>query len=91
MVVFITWLSALTYTVSYCYAYGYDRPFSELKFVHLFWGIAFPDWVFWGIVVPWSICFVVSAWFSYAFVADADLGAEFEEETVGPPDGGPHD
>jgi hypothetical protein len=50
-----------------------------LKFVHLFWGIAFPDWVFWGIVVPWGACFVVSWWFSYVFVKDADLGKELDE------------
>ena len=79
LVVFITWLCALTYTVSYCYVFGYDRPVSDLKFVRLFWGIAFPDWVFWGIVCPWAVCFVISGWFSYVFVEDADLGEELEE------------
>jgi hypothetical protein len=79
LVVFVTWLCAMTYTVSYCYAYGYGRTASDLKFVRLFWGIAFPDWVFWGIVLPWSVCFVVSWWFSYVFMTDADLGEELEE------------
>lgn len=79
IVVFVTWVCALTYTVTYCYLHGYERPVEDLKFVHLFWGIAFPDWVFWGIVVPWSVCFVVSWWFSYVFVKDADLGKELDE------------
>ena len=79
LVVLITWVCALTYTVSTCYVLGYNRPASDLKFVRLFWGIAFPDWVFWGIVFQWCICFVVSWWFSYVFMSDADLGEELQE------------
>ncbi len=77
--VLITWLLALIYTVTYCGTFGYDRPAEDLKFVHLFWLIAFPDWVFWGIIVPWSVCFVVAWWFTYVFMTDADLGKELEE------------
>lgn len=79
LVVLVIWASALAYTVTYCHIYGYGRPEEDLKFVRLFWGIAFPDWVFWGIVAPWGVCFLVSWWFSYAFVKDADLGRERDE------------
>jgi hypothetical protein len=77
--VFITWLGALAYTVTYCALYGYGRPAEDLKFVTLFWGIAFPDWVFWGIIAPWSVCFLISYWFSYVFMTDEELGEELEE------------
>ena len=75
LAVLITWLAALTYTITYCYRYGYGRSVDDLKFV---WG--FPDWVFWGIVAPWSVCFVVAYWFSYAFMTDEDLGTDPEED-----------
>jgi len=80
LVVFATWITALVYTVTYCYCYGYDRRFEDIKFVRLFFGVSFPDWVFWGIVAPWLACFVISWWFSYVFVQDADLGKELEGE-----------
>jgi hypothetical protein len=97
LVVLLTWVCALTYTVGYCSLHAYSPsaprtkdatvtgmeatqpPPRELAFVHLFWGIAFPDWVFWGIVVPWGVCFCVSWWFSYVYMTDADLGPELEE------------
>ena len=85
LVVLITWLCALTYTVSYCYRHGYGRSVEEIQFVHLCWGIEFPDWVFWGIVAPWSVCFIVAWWFSYVFMSDADLGEELPEEGAGTP------
>ena len=78
IVVFITWLCAMTYTVTYCYHYGYGRSLDDLKFV---FGI--PDWVFWGIVVPWGVCSIVAYWFSYRFMRDEDLGKELEESDDG--------
>ena len=74
IVVFVIWVCALSYTVTYCYLNGYDRPAEDLKFV-----LGFPDWVFWGIVAPWAVCFVLSYWFSYRFMRDEDLGKELEE------------
>ena len=87
IVVFITWVCALSYTVTYCYLHGYDRSLDDLKFV-----LGFPDWVFWGIVVPWGVCFVVSWWFSYVFMTDEDLGKELEEsdDTFGGAEGENH-
>lgn len=69
---------ALTYTVVTCYRLGFD-PQRELKFVKVFAGVAFPEWVFWGIVVPWLTSFVVGAVFAFGWMQDADLGEEIED------------
>lgn len=74
IVVFVTWVCALGYTVTYCYLNGYNRPVEDLKYV-----LGFPDWVFWGIVAPWGVCAVVSWWFAYRFMQDEDLGEELDE------------
>lgn len=71
------WCIAMTYTVGYCYLYGYNRPFEELTFV---WG--FPDWVFWGIVVPWSVCVVVGILFAYFVMTDAEIGDPNEDAGI---------
>ncbi len=68
IVVFAAWLSAMTYTVGYCYLNGYDRPQESLTFV-----LGFPDWVFWGIVVPWGTCTIVSGLFAFCFMKDESL------------------
>lgn len=70
---------ALTYTIFTCYRLGFDSK-SELKFVRLFAGIAFPEWVFWGIVLPWLASFVVGAVFAFYVMEDADLGEELVED-----------
>jgi hypothetical protein len=62
-------VSAMVYTVTYCYVSGYDRPPETLTFV-----FGFPDWVFWGILVPWGVCLLLSFWFGHTFMRDADLG-----------------
>jgi hypothetical protein len=64
------WLTAMTYTVGYCAAFGYGPDTRELKLV---WG--FPDWVFWGIVTPWVACVVFGIWFAYAYMSDDDVNA----------------
>ena len=69
VVVLLIWCVAAAWTLGYCGWYGYGRPSGELRFV-----LGFPAWVFWGIVAPWSISLGVSAWFSYGFMADEDLG-----------------
>ncbi|HEY3963550.1 MAG TPA: DUF997 family protein [Planctomycetaceae bacterium] len=75
VVVFVTWLAAMSYTVTYCYLNGYHRPAESLKFV-----FGFPDWVFWGILVPWTVCAVFSLFFGATFVRDEDLGEELPEQ-----------
>jgi hypothetical protein len=75
IVVFLTWLAAMIYTVTYCYLNGYNRPAESLKFI-----LGFPDWVFWGIVVPWTVCSAFSLYFGATFVRDEDLGEELPEQ-----------
>lgn len=72
--VLAAWLIAMTYTVTYCYVYGYDRKAADLKFV-----LGFPDWFFWGLVVPWTLCVVVSWLYAFYFMQDADLGDDRDE------------
>lgn len=69
--VLLTWVAALTYTVTYCYLHGYGRSLGSLTFV-----LGFPDWVFWGIVVPWLLCCLLSTWFAFRFIRDEDLGED---------------
>ena len=75
IVVFLTWLAAMIYTVTYCYLNGYNRKVESLKFV---FGI--PDWVFWGILAPWTVCAVFSFFFGHTFMRDEDLGEELPEQ-----------
>ena len=67
---FIVWLLAMSYTVGYCYFYGYQRDPATIT---LIWGV--PDWVLWGIVAPWTACTIAAGCFTY-FISDADLGQE---------------
>lgn len=75
LVVFGVWLAALTYTMGYCYWFGYGRAGQTPT---LWFGV--PGWVLWGIVLPWSLCTAVSWWFGLWFMADDDLGGEPIEE-----------
>lgn len=70
----LVWLLAMSYTVGYCYLYGYRRDPSTIR---LIWGV--PDWVLWGIVAPWTVCTVFAGIFAL-FVSDADLGQERDED-----------
>jgi hypothetical protein len=38
-----------------------------------------PDWVFWSVVLPWGLCFLLSIWFCFWYMADDDLGQDVEE------------
>jgi hypothetical protein len=78
LVVFVIWVAALTYTVTYCYQHGYNRSLESLTFV-----LGVPDWIFWGIVAPWLVCVAASWLFSYVFMTDADLGQENDEAEEG--------
>jgi hypothetical protein len=63
------WLAALIWTCGYCAKYGYNLQPEDLKFV-----LGFPDWIFWGVVLPWGVCTLISGWFAFFFMQDADLG-----------------
>jgi hypothetical protein len=68
---------AMTYTVSYCSWYGYNRSFAELRFI-----LGIPDWVFMGILVPWTLCGLAGWWLSSFYISDSPL-----EVAAPPPDG----
>lgn len=84
---FIAWAVAMTYTVGYCYLYGYGRDVETLRFV-----LWFPDWVFWGIIVPWGVCIVLSVVFAFGIMSDDSLGDDLEDgsELPGANDGVNH-
>lgn len=63
------WLTSLIWSVGYCSNYGYHLKPEELKFV-----FGFPHWIFWGVVLPWGLCTLISGWFAFFFMQDADLG-----------------
>mgnify|MGYP003350670537 CR=1 FL=1 len=75
VVVFFVWLATMTYTVGYCYLFGYHRTAESLTFV-----LGFPDWIFWGILAPWTVCVIFSCYFGLTFVRDEDLGEELPEQ-----------
>jgi hypothetical protein len=62
------WSAAITWTITYCYRYGYGVAADELTFV---WG--FPSWAFWGIVLPWTACTIVATLFSLFVMTDQPL------------------
>ena len=74
LVVLVAFVVAMSYTVTYCALYGYERSIDELSFV---WG--FPDWVFWGIVVPWAVSLAFSVWFAFCYMSDEHLGDDVDE------------
>ena len=63
------WLAAMTYTIGYCWLFGYGRDPASIR---LIWGV--PDWVLWGVVTPWTICTLLAAGLAFVFMQDADLG-----------------
>lgn len=78
LVVFCVWLSAMLYTVGYCWLFGYGRAGQMPR---LWFGV--PGWVLWGIVLPWTLCTVISWWFGLWFMADDELGPEpLEDESA---------
>jgi hypothetical protein len=77
IVVFGIWIVACTYTVGYCYAFGYDREVETLSYV-----AGMPDWVFYGVVLPWTVCTLLSFWVSNFLMRDENLGEEQAEVDV---------
>ena len=71
LIVFATWVIAMTYSLIYCYQFGYGRKGEDLHYVY---GI--PDWVFWGIVAPWGACILFSWIFASVFMRDEELGED---------------
>lgn len=69
------WFVAMSYTVTYCYLFGYGRDAASLTFV-----LWFPDWVFWGIVVPWVICVAGSLVFAFRIMGDEGLGEAIDAD-----------
>ncbi len=69
------WLTAGTWSVSFCYLNGYCATPEKLHFT-----LGFPTWVFWGIVVPWVLCAGLSLLIANVLMTDADLGLEPGEE-----------
>lgn len=76
--VFVIWLAAMAYTITYCYRHGYGRRLEDLTYV-----LGFPDWVFWGVVAPWLVCVAVSYAFAFWFMTDQELGEDPDEATGG--------
>jgi len=76
------WLVAMTYTVTYCYLFGYERSLDSLTFV---W--CFPDWVFWGIIAPWGVCLVLSTLFAFWVMGDESLGEDTGADPLDMPSG----
>jgi hypothetical protein len=71
------WSVAITWTITYCYRYGYGISADELTFV---WG--FPSWAFWGIFVPWTACTVVATLFSLFVMTDQPLEEAVDESAA---------
>jgi len=69
------WLTAGTWSVSYCWLNGYGNTPEKMEFT-----LGFPTWIFWGVVLPWLICVVVSLLVANFLMTDADLGLEPGEE-----------
>lgn len=70
----VIWALALTWSVGYCYRYGYHGRVEDLTFV-----LWFPSWFFWGVVVPWLVCVAASPLFAFGFMGNEPLGEEAAE------------
>jgi hypothetical protein len=78
----IIWIVAMSYTIGYYALFALGREPADVRYV-----LGFPDWIFWGVLVPWGACYLVSLWFSYWFMQDADLGAEQDDPAAGAAEG----
>ena len=77
LIVAVTFVLAITYTLTYCTYFGYNRDPESLTFV-----LGFPDWVFYGILCPWAVCTVLACTFSYFLMEDHDLTEGVREDDV---------
>lgn len=78
---FGAWLAAMTYTVGYCYLFGYGRDPHDVR---LTYGV--PDWVLYGVVAPWTACTAFAWWYTFGLVSDDDLGPDLESAGDALPD-----
>ncbi len=76
LLIMLVWLAALVWSVGVSYLWGYNRPAADIGLV-----LGMPDWVFWGVVFPWVLCFALSIWFCFHYIADDDLGQDPDEGT----------
>lgn len=67
--ILIVWALAMSWTVGYCAAFGYQQSVED---VGLVFGI--PDWVFWGIAVPWLVASAFTICFSLVRMKHDPLG-----------------
>lgn len=74
VVVLVIFLAAMTWTVGYCYLYGYDLAPEQITFVY---GV--PAWAFWGIGAPWLVCLLISIWFGRFFMGTPSLGKSIDD------------
>lgn len=77
IVLVVIFAISLTYSVLVSYFLGYDRNPSEIV---TYLGI--PDWVLWGVFLPWTVCVLVTVWFTFFFMVDDPL----EEPASDPPE-----
>ena len=63
------------WTVSWCYAHGYD----EATVTPIVTVLGIPSWVFWGIAVPWLVADVFTIWFFLWHMQDDDLAEDGSE------------
>ena len=79
VIVFCIWLTAMMYTITACWMWGYNRDPATIRFI-----AGFPDWVFYGIICPWVACFGVAYVFSHWVMRDEalgeDVGSEWDED-----------
>jgi hypothetical protein len=76
----IAWLAAISWTIGYCAAHGYNRNPEGPTYV-----LGVPDWVFYGVFAPWACCYVFAFVLSYVLMADADLGSARDEQPADAP------
>ena len=70
----VTFVLAIGYSVTYCTLFGYRRSPESLEFV-----LGFPDWVFYGILCPWAVCTALACGFSYFIMRDHVLESDAGE------------
>ena len=73
-IVLCTWLLCMTWTMLYCWRYGYADVARETDIV-----FGMPRWVFAGVFVPWVIAGVFSVVFGLFGIGDDPLGDDVDE------------
>ena len=74
------------WTVSWCYAHGYD----EATVTPIVTVLGIPSWVFWGIAVPWLVADVFTIWFFLWHMQDEDFAEDVSDVTGEEPGSASH-